>query len=194
MLAPFDPRPTSALRHPRRWPDEASYEAHLDRLRAVGSLRAGEGLWEDLRLHHVYGTLEVRICDATPSIDRIWLIVALLQAEVATLEDEVRRGCAPEPVARALLEDNKFRVCRHGMDAELVDWHTGAVTPLSTRLQPGSIASRRRPRASARWRGSRRRFVRRSRRARRRPASAAGPSTTSSTAWSTPPRARCPPA
>lgn len=119
---------------PDVWRDEASYVAYLDRLRAVGSLHAGEGLWEDLRLHHVYGTLEVRICDATPSMDRVWLIVALLQAEVATLEDEVRRGCAPEPIARALLEDSKFRVCRHGMDAEVVDWHTGTLTPLPARL------------------------------------------------------------
>ena len=119
---------------PDTWRDEAAYAAHLDRLRAAGSLRAGEGLWEDLRLHHTYGTLEVRICDAVPSIDRIWLIVALLQAEVATLEDEVRRGCAPAPIARALLEDSKFRICRQGMDAELVDWRTGKATPLSMRL------------------------------------------------------------
>ena len=119
---------------PDVWRDEAAYTAHLARLGAVGSLRAGEGLWEDLRLHHVYGTLEVRICDAAPSLDRIWLIVALLQAEVGTLEDEVRRGCAPEPIARALLEDSKFRVCRHGMDAELVDWRTDGAAPMSARL------------------------------------------------------------
>lgn len=120
---------------PEAWRDEASYLAHLDRLRAVGSLRANEGSWEDLRLHHAYGTLEVRICDAVPSLDRAWLIVALLQAEVVTLEDDCRHDRLPPPLDRLLIEDNKFRATRHGMRAELVDWRTGEPQAMPLRLQ-----------------------------------------------------------
>ncbi len=119
---------------PASWPDEAAYAAHVQRLRRTGCLQPEDALWEDLRLHHRFGTLEVRICDAAPSLDRVWLIAALLQAEVATLEAEVAAGNAPPPLETALIEENKLRVCRHGLSAELVDWHAERQLALPARL------------------------------------------------------------
>ena len=108
---------------PDVWPNEQAYFDHIARLRRLGSLEPDQGMWDDLRLHHRYGTLEVRICDAVFSLERVWLIVALLQCEVATLADEAARGLLPEPEPRAGIEENKWRARRHGMEAALVDWH-----------------------------------------------------------------------
>ena len=48
---------------PEAWPDEKVYFYHIEKLRHVGTLEPNQGMWDDLRLHHRYGTLEVRICD-----------------------------------------------------------------------------------------------------------------------------------
>ncbi len=120
---------------PDVWSDEESYFGHIDRLRRLGSLEADQGMWDDLRLHHRYRTLEVRICDAVHSLDRIWLIVALLQCEVATLCDEAARGQLSEPEPRVWIEENKWRARRHGLNADFIDWRRSESLPLRTRFE-----------------------------------------------------------
>ena len=109
---------------PDIWASEEEYFKHIEVLRKVGTLEAQHGMWEDLRLHHRYHTLEVRICDATPSLEHIWLITALLQCEVASLVRDSRQGSLPRPQSRACLEENKWRVRRRGLAAEIIDWES----------------------------------------------------------------------
>lgn len=108
---------------PDIWQSEEAYFEHIQLLRKVGTLEAQHGMWEDLRLHHLYRTLEVRICDATPSLEHVWLITALLQCEVATLVQDYQRGRLPKPLSRACLEENKWRVRRRGLAASIIDWN-----------------------------------------------------------------------
>ena len=114
---------------PDIWQTEEAYFDHIQLLRKVGTLEPQHGMWEDLRLHHRYHTLEVRICDATPSLEHIWLITALLQCEVATLVQDYQRGRLPKPLSRACLEENKWRVRRRGLSASVIDWDSE--TPVS---------------------------------------------------------------
>jgi carboxylate-amine ligase len=131
---------------PDIWTDEQAYFGHIEKLRHVGSLEPGQGMWDDLRLHHRYGTLEVRICDTVYSLDRVWLIVALLQCEAMTLAEQAASGSLPEPEPRAWIEENKWRARRHGMAAELVDWRRNEVVATDirydrwlARLKPAAI-------------------------------------------------------
>jgi carboxylate-amine ligase len=110
---------------PDAWPNEESYFEHIAQLRRLGCIAAHQGMWDDLRLHHRYGTLEVRICDAVYSLDRVWLIVALLQCEATLLAEEAARGSLPEPEPRLWIEENKWRARRYGLDASLIDWRRG---------------------------------------------------------------------
>lgn len=119
---------------PDVWPDEQAYFEHIKRLRRWGSIRPNQGMWDDLRLHDRYGTLEVRICDAVHSIERVWLIAALLQCEATVLMDEATRGILPEPEPRVWIEENKWRVRRHGLNASLVDWPNDDVISTPTRF------------------------------------------------------------
>ena len=107
---------------PDVWPDEQTYFDHVERLRRLGSILPYQGMWDDLRLHHRYGTIEVRICDAVTSLERIWLIVALLQCEATVLAGEAARGSLPESEPRLWIEENKWRARRYGLAASLVDW------------------------------------------------------------------------
>lgn len=120
---------------PDIWQSQTDYENHIQLLRKMGTLEAQHGMWEDLRLHHVYGTLEVRICDATPSLSHIWLICALLQCEAHTLVDEYYNDCLPTPLSRACLEENKWRVRRRGLGASLVDWKSETQLPMRIYFQ-----------------------------------------------------------
>jgi carboxylate-amine ligase len=108
---------------PEVWASEDQYFAHVDRLRSLGIIGGDQGLWEDMRLHHRYGTIEVRICDATPSLDRNWLIAALLLCEVDTLDREVAQGRARDCLRPTFVAENRWRARRHGLSATLVDWH-----------------------------------------------------------------------
>lgn len=114
---------------PAVWASDAEYSSHVERLRKVGVLNSDQGLWEDLRVHHRYGTLEVRICDATPSLERIWVIAALLLCEVHTLDREVRTGRALPTLPAALIAENRWRARRHGTAAPFIDWHQDEVVP-----------------------------------------------------------------
>lgn len=118
---------------PEAWPSEDAYFAHIDRLRRLGSLEADQGMWDDLRLHHRYGTLEVRICDAVHSLERVWLITALLQCEAMMLANDAQRGRLREPMPRAFIVENKWRARRYGMNAALIDWQRDEAVPTSER-------------------------------------------------------------
>jgi carboxylate-amine ligase len=120
---------------PEAWADEKAYFGQIERLRRLGSLEPDQGMWDDLRLHHRYGTLEVRICDMVTSLDRVWLIVALLQCEVMTLAEEAAGGGLPAPEPRMWIEENKWRARRHGMDAALVDWAREEAVPTPVRYE-----------------------------------------------------------
>ncbi len=116
---------------PDVWESERHYQRHVDRLRKLGCLGQDQGLWQDIRLHHRYGTLEVRIMDTHPDLVRIGLIVTLLKWEAETLQLEVEAGKQGPVWLRASIEENKWRARRHGLGAQWIDWtrDTVASTP-----------------------------------------------------------------
>ncbi|HEV2540292.1 MAG TPA: YbdK family carboxylate-amine ligase [Frateuria sp.] len=107
---------------PDVWTSERHYQAHVDRLRRVGCIHPEQGLWQDLRLHHRYGTLEVRIMDAHPHLERIGLIATLLKWEAQTLEQELREGRQGLVWERACIDENKWRARRYGLAAQWIEW------------------------------------------------------------------------
>jgi carboxylate-amine ligase len=74
-------------------------------------------LWWDLRPQPRYGTLEVRVMDAQPSLDRATGLAALVQG-VARAAVEHGGG---EELPDHVLAENDFRAVRYGVDATLVD-------------------------------------------------------------------------
>ncbi|MBU6249503.1 MAG: YbdK family carboxylate-amine ligase, partial [Xanthomonadaceae bacterium] len=120
---------------PDAWASEDAYAAHVQRLRRTGCIRADQGLWQDLRLHHRYGTLEVRIMDSHPELARIGLIATLLKWEAETLQIELHHGRAGPPWERACIDENKWRARRHGLAARWIDWDREEVLDTPTRFE-----------------------------------------------------------
>jgi carboxylate-amine ligase len=77
--------------------------------------------------------LEVRICDAVTSLERIWLIVALLQCEATILAEEAARGSLGVPEPSMWIEENKWRARRYGLSASLVDCRRDEAVPTPVR-------------------------------------------------------------
>jgi carboxylate-amine ligase len=110
----FETMPRSGL--PPRFD---SYEEFVELVRrgtAAGFFADYTYLWWDVRPHPKLGTIELRVFDAQTRVESVAAIAALTQCLVATFADS-----RPEPQPRMLVDENKWRAARYGLDAELVD-------------------------------------------------------------------------
>jgi carboxylate-amine ligase len=110
----------------------AEFEAQIASMRNAGLIVDAGQLWWDIRLHHVYPTIEFRVADAVPRLQDVTALAALTQALVAYLLDAYQRGVRFETVDRWILCENRWRAARFGIEAELI-----ATSPLP-HAQPAS--------------------------------------------------------
>ena len=79
-------------------------------------------IWYDILPHHRYPTLYIRICDMLPSYQDALAVTALLQATVAWMVDLRRNNMSFRNYERPLIEENKWRAVRYGLDGKLIDF------------------------------------------------------------------------
>ena len=102
----------------RNW---SEYTWLLNHMVETGFIKTIREIWWDVRPHHNFGTVEVRICDMPPSLDHVLGLTALIQCLVYDLSQEIDRGTYQFDCHPFLIRQNKWRACRYGMDARLVD-------------------------------------------------------------------------
>jgi carboxylate-amine ligase len=129
----FESMPTAGT--PPTFGNWADFERHAEVLTASRSIDSLKDLWWDVRPSPVYGTLEVRICDALPTLSETVALVALMQAYVARCEDMRRGGHEFAPPPTWLIRENKWRATRWGIDAEIVVDERGTVRKLRAELE-----------------------------------------------------------
>jgi carboxylate-amine ligase len=98
------------------------YEDFLQLLVKTHSIEDGSKIWWDLRPHHLYPTIEFRICDAATRVDETICIAALTQAFVAKLIKLRRQNLGFRKYAPRLIRENKWRAMRHGLEGRLIDF------------------------------------------------------------------------
>lgn len=115
-------------------PDEfrsyAQFQAFADLLVKVGSIDNAKKIWWDVRVHPFFDTIEVRICDMATRLEDCVLIAALVQAITAQLYLLHVRNQQWRSYHRALIEENKWRAVRYGLDAKLIDFGKEAEVPI----------------------------------------------------------------
>ena len=114
---------------PDYFEDWSEFEGFVGRLVTTGCIPDGSKIWWDLRPHHQFGTLELRMCDACTTIDEAVGIAALLQAIVAWLWDLRQRNMTFRVYRRDLIDENRWRAVRYGLDGKLIDWGKEAEMP-----------------------------------------------------------------
>jgi len=107
---------------PDAFESHAQFQSFVDTLVRTGCIDNGKRIWWDVRVHHIFDTVEVRICDIPTRLDHTMAIVALIQALMRTLHDLYKRNQAWRHYPRSLLEENKWRAARWGIHGKLIDF------------------------------------------------------------------------
>jgi carboxylate-amine ligase len=105
------------------------FESYVDTLVKTHCIDDGKRIWWDLRPHAFFNTIEFRICDLPTSIDDTIAVVALIQAIVAKLYVLRTQNQGFRVYERALIEENKWRAYRYGLDGNLIDFGIKAEKP-----------------------------------------------------------------
>jgi carboxylate-amine ligase len=103
-------------------PSWADYQAYLGTLVATGCIPDGSKIWWDVRPHHTYPTLEFRICDVCTRVEEAVCIAAILQALVFKLWKMRRDNTTMRVYSSGLIDENKWRAVRYGLDGKLIDF------------------------------------------------------------------------
>src|SRR4051812_28957280 len=109
----------------------ADYDELLGSLVATKCVPNGSKIWWDARPHHAFPTLEFRVCDVCTRVDEAVCIAAILQAIVAKIWKLRRDNLTFRVYPSAMIEENKWRAVRFGLDGKLIDF--GKQTELPAR-------------------------------------------------------------
>jgi carboxylate-amine ligase len=99
----------------------AEYEHILQSLVNANAIDDASKIWWDARPHHLYPTLEFRICDICTRVDEAVCISAIIQAIVAKLWKLRRDNMTFRVYPLSLIEENKWRAVRYGVSGNLLD-------------------------------------------------------------------------
>jgi glutamate---cysteine ligase / carboxylate-amine ligase len=114
---------------PPEFSSHDEFENYVELLVKTNSIDDGKKIWWDLRPHHLYPTLEFRVCDATTRVDETIMIAALVQAICAKLIKLREQNLGFRKYLPSLIAENKWRAMRHGLDGRLIDFGKQAEVP-----------------------------------------------------------------
>jgi carboxylate-amine ligase len=123
----FSDLPRTGL--PDYFRDWSAFESFVNSLANTRCIPDGSKIWWDVRPHFIYPTLEFRMSDAVTTIDEALAIAALLQAIIAWLWDLRQHNMTFRLYRRDLIEENRWRAIRYGIDGDMIDWGKGEALP-----------------------------------------------------------------
>ena len=124
----FEAMPTTGL--PPVLRDWAEFNVFLDTMITAGTIETVREVWWDIRPHPTYGTVELRMCDAMPTLWETAAMAALAQCLVQTFDEAMDRGETPPVPREWVRRENKWRAARWGIEAELVVDDAGRTRPI----------------------------------------------------------------
>jgi len=115
--------------------DFASWDAfknYINLLIKTNCIDNAKKIWWDVRVHPFFDTIEFRICDVPMRVEETIAITAVFQALVVKLYKLRLQNQSFIMYSRALINENKWRASRYGLDGRLIDF--GKQQELDTRL------------------------------------------------------------
>jgi len=116
----FDKFPRTGI--PDYFESYSSYENYVNMLIKTNCIDNAKKIWWDLRVHPYYGTVEFRICDVPLTVDESVAFAAMFQCICAKLFKLRSKNMNFMIYPRALLNENKWRASRYGIDDKLIDF------------------------------------------------------------------------
>src|SRR5271155_3708988 len=115
---------------PEQFESWSAYENFVNLLMKLNCIDNGKKIWWDVRPHPVFGTLEFRMFDVTTKVEEAVSIAALTQAIIVKLHRLYERNQSYRLYRRALIEENKWRAARYGIEGKLIDFGKEAEVPM----------------------------------------------------------------
>lgn len=97
------------------------YQSYVDLLVKMNCIQDGTKIWWDVRPHAKFPTLEFRVSDIPTRVDDTIAVAALFQAIVAKLSIMIDKNWGFRLYHRRLIQENKWRAVRYGLDGKLLD-------------------------------------------------------------------------
>jgi len=105
----------------RNWSEYVWLVNHMIETGFINTVRE---IWWDVRPHHNFGTVEVRVCDMPGNLQDTLALASLIQCLVKALSDEIDHGTYQHDSHPMMVQQNKWRAARFGNQAKLVDTNT----------------------------------------------------------------------
>jgi carboxylate-amine ligase len=125
----FDKFPRTGI--PDAFDSIEAYDNYVKLLIKTNCIDNAKKIWWDLRVHPFFNTVEFRICDVPMTVDETITIAALFQAICARIYMLRSKNLNFIQYSRALINENKWRASRYGVDGRLIDF--GKEEEVSTR-------------------------------------------------------------
>jgi carboxylate-amine ligase len=109
------------------WGEYENYVALLVQLHCIDNPKK---IWWDLRPHPTFGTLEFRICDVPTDPRATLALAAVAQAIIVKLHRLYEKNQGFRLYRRTLIEENKWRAARWGLDGQLIDFGRRVEVPM----------------------------------------------------------------
>lgn len=116
----FDKFPRTGI--PDAFESIEAYDNFVKVLIKTNCIDNAKKIWWDLRVHPFFNTVEFRICDIPMTVDETIAIAALFQAICARIYMLRSRNLNFIQYSRALINENKWRAGRYGIDGYLIDF------------------------------------------------------------------------
>ncbi|MCS6990648.1 MAG: carboxylate-amine ligase [Chitinophagales bacterium] len=129
----FDKFPRTGI--PERFNSASEFDEFVALLIKTGCIDNGKKIWWDMRIHPVYPTVEFRICDVPMRIDETIALAAIMQAVVAKQYKLMQQNLSFRYYKRALINENKWRAARYGIEGKLIDFGKQAEVPFADLLE-----------------------------------------------------------
>lgn len=117
----FESLPTAGL--PPQLSDWTDFEVFMSTLIESECISSIREVWWDIRPHPDFGTIEFRMCDATPTLREATALAGLAQTLVRWCDERITAGDLPEPPREWTVRENRWLAGRYGVDAELIVEH-----------------------------------------------------------------------
>jgi carboxylate-amine ligase len=126
----------------RNWSEYVWLVHHMVDTGFINTIRE---IWWDVRPHHNFGTVEVRVCDMPGNLPDALALASLVQCLVKALSDEIDYGAYQHDSHPMMVRQNMWRAARFGTRAELVDSFTFQIQPVADVVE--NLVDRLRPMA-----------------------------------------------
>jgi carboxylate-amine ligase len=126
----FDKFPRTGI--PEYFESIEAYDNFVKLLVKTNCIDNAKKIWWDLRVHPFFNTVEFRICDVTMTVDETVCIAALFQAICVKIYKLRLKNMNYIQYSRALINENKWRASRYGIDGHLIDF--GKEEEVNTRV------------------------------------------------------------